>query len=166
MDEATCRLWMQEWVRPVPFHAERPGRWVATEGWLPENTEAVTFHLSGNGLREEPGGEKRLETSSPQTLGIAAGEWYGKGYPTGEPLDQRVDDAFSLAEAVATFPPRRTRSAAISSAGGSPGEQPHAVRTRAIAIPLTCMPDTSGDGIVRPRRCPACTLGESQSLSF
>ena len=96
MDEAACRLWMQEWVRPVPFHAERPGRWVATEGWPPENTEAVTFHLSGNGLREEPGGEKRLETSSPQTLGIAAGEWYGKGYPTGEPLDQRVDDAFSL----------------------------------------------------------------------
>ena len=96
MDEAACRLWMQEWVRPAPFHAERPGRWVATEGWPPGNTEAVTFHLSGNGLREKPGGEKRLKTSSPQTLGIAAGEWYGKGYPTGEPLDQRVDDAFSL----------------------------------------------------------------------
>ena len=33
---------------------------------------------------------------APQTLGLAAGEWYGKGYPTGEPIDQRVDDAFSL----------------------------------------------------------------------
>ena len=96
MDEPACRLWMQEWVRPSPFQAQRPGRWVVTQGWPSGDTAAVELRLSRHGLVEAPAAEERLSTSSPQTLGIAAGEWYGKGYPTGEPVDQRVDDAFSL----------------------------------------------------------------------
>ncbi len=96
MDEAPCRLWMQEWVRPGPWHSERPGRWLATGARPGESTHPVTFHLTSGGLRGQAGDEERIETSSPQTLGLAAGEWYGKGYPTGEPIDQRVDDAFSL----------------------------------------------------------------------
>ncbi len=96
MDEAPCRIWMQEWVRPAPFHPERPGRWLATGARPGDDTRPVTFHLTRAGLRGRAGEEARVETSSPQTLGIAAGEWYGKGYDTGEPVDQRVDDAFSL----------------------------------------------------------------------
>lgn len=96
MDEAACRLWMQEWVSPGPYHSERPGRWLATGARPGESTHPVTFHLTSGGLGAHSGEEIRIETSSPQTTGLAAGEWYGKGYPTGEPIDQRVDDAFSL----------------------------------------------------------------------
>ena len=96
MDEPACRLWLQEWVEPRPFHDERPGRWVLTGARPAASTDAATFYLTSAGLLEHPGEERRLEVSSPQTVGLAAGEWYGKGNPAGEALDQRVDDSFSL----------------------------------------------------------------------
>ena len=67
MDEACCRLWMQEWVRPGPRHSERPGRWVTTVARPGESTRPVTFHLTRGGLRGQAGEEERIETSSPQT---------------------------------------------------------------------------------------------------
>ena len=96
MREPPYRLWMQEWVPPAPCHSERPGRWIVTGTQSTEDTDRVTFHLSSAGLREHAEMDQRLEVSSPQSVGVAAGEWYGKGNPAGEPLDQRIDDVFSL----------------------------------------------------------------------
>ena len=96
MDEPACRLWLQDRVQPGPCHRERPGRWVVTDEWPTADTDPVTFHLWRTGLRSHAGDTARVEISSPQTVGIAAGEWYGKGNPAGEPVDQRVDDSFSV----------------------------------------------------------------------
>ena len=95
-DEPACRFWLQDWVQPGPYHCERPGRWVVTDARPAGATDAVTFHLASDGLRPDSGDAARIEISSPQTVGIAAGEWYGKGNPAGEPLDQRIDDSFSV----------------------------------------------------------------------
>ena len=98
MDEPACRIWLQDWVQPGPCHRERPGRWVVADGWPTADTDPVIFHLwrIGTGLRPHAGDTARIEISTPQTVGIAAGEWYGKGNPAGEPVDQRVDDSFSV----------------------------------------------------------------------
>ncbi|MCH4564928.1 CocE/NonD family hydrolase [Halomonas sp. EGI 63088] len=96
MDEPMLRVWMEEYVPPAPMHAERPGRWVAEETWPSGRLQPHTFYLNVLSLGERPDSEDRMRIASPQTTGLAAGDWYGFGAEGESPTDQREDDGKSL----------------------------------------------------------------------
>ncbi|EPC03303.1 hypothetical protein L861_17320 [Litchfieldella anticariensis FP35 = DSM 16096] len=96
MDEPMLRVWMEEYVPPAPMHAERPGRWVAEETWPSGRLQPRTFYLNVLSLGERPDSEDRMRIASPQTTGLAAGDWYGFGAEGESPTDQREDDGKSL----------------------------------------------------------------------
>ena len=95
MDEPVYRVWMQESVRPRAYHPERPGRWVAERAWPSRRIEHRRFTVMPSELvLERPVESVRLEMSSPQDTGLAAGSWVGTGHEF--PGDQRADDERSL----------------------------------------------------------------------
>jgi putative CocE/NonD family hydrolase len=96
MAEPMLRVWMQEGVAPKSFHKHRPGRWVAEAQWPSPRIRTKRFWLNLDGLREARGRAVPLDCCSPQTAGLAAGEWCGFGAPGEAPPDQSADDARSL----------------------------------------------------------------------
>jgi len=96
MDEPAYRVWMQESVPPAPFHAERPGRWVAENGWPSARIRQRRLHLNPGRLQQAPAPESRLAVCSPQSTGLAGGSWCGFGLAGEAPGDQRPDDGGSL----------------------------------------------------------------------
>lgn len=97
MDEPMLRVWMQEHVAPEPFHAQRPGRWVAEQTWPSPRIEWRRWHLSGaSELLDAPRDAATLSICSPQTTGLAGGDWCGFGAEGEAPMDQRGDDGRSL----------------------------------------------------------------------
>ncbi len=97
LDGPQLRVWMQESVTPEPFHEERAGRWVAEPGWPSPRLRPRTLHLGATGsLSGEPGEPAALDVCSPQTTGLAGGDWCGFGNEGEAPLDQRLDDGRSL----------------------------------------------------------------------
>ena len=99
LHEPPYRAFMQESVLPKPFYAQRPGRWV-TEPTLPSSRiETRRFFLDAGTLADERGEEQQLPISSPQTVGLASGEympWFLCGPAPELPGDQRMDDMGSL----------------------------------------------------------------------
>jgi len=97
MDEPILRVWMQDSVAPEPIHLERPGRWVAEPAWPSPRIASRVLHLGGApALVTSPGAPVTLAISSPQTTGMAGGDWCGFGSEGEAPLDQRGDDGRSL----------------------------------------------------------------------
>ncbi|RDD62865.1 CocE/NonD family hydrolase [Ferruginivarius sediminum] len=96
MDEPQLRVWMEEYVPPAPMYEERPGRWVAEEAWPSPRIESRRWYLNVLSLGERPDKEDRMRIASPQTTGLAAGDWYGFGAEGEAPTDQREDDGKSL----------------------------------------------------------------------
>ena len=97
MDEPMYRVWMQDSLPPQPQYAERPGRWVAEAAWPSSRIEPLNLFLdSGGVLTERPGGEVRLEVSSPPMTGMTSGSWCAMGKEGEMPIDQRPDDGRSL----------------------------------------------------------------------
>ena len=96
MDEPQLRAWMQESVDPLPYHEERPGRWVAEHGWPSPRLEKRRYYLNPGRLDSAAGRPVVLAFSSPQTTGLRAGEWCAFGAEGEMPLDQRPDDGRSL----------------------------------------------------------------------
>jgi len=99
LDEPPLRVWMQESVPPRPQHEERPGRWVAETGWPSPRIEPRRWRL-GPGRLDRPSDrfsrETRIHMRSPQTTGLAAGDWCGFGAEGEAPTDQREDGGKSL----------------------------------------------------------------------
>ena len=96
MAEPMLRVWMQESVRPRPFHRQRPGRWVAERRWPSPHITAVRYWLNSDRLSSLSTEETQIDFRSPQTTGLDAGEWCGFGAPGEAPPDQRADDGCSL----------------------------------------------------------------------
>jgi putative CocE/NonD family hydrolase len=96
MDEPLYRVWMQEHVDPQPYYDERPGRWVAETAWPSPRIENRRLYLNPGWLEPKPTQPVVLSFSSPQTTGMAAGEWCGFGAEGEMPQDQRPDDGRSL----------------------------------------------------------------------
>jgi len=96
MDEPAMRVWMQESVRPAPLYEERPGRWVAEARWPSPRIRSRRWYLNVLSLGESPAPEDRLHVRSPETAGLAAGDWYGFGGEGESPVDQREDDGKSM----------------------------------------------------------------------
>ncbi|MER9338784.1 hypothetical protein NKJ06_33510 [Mesorhizobium sp. M0293] len=79
-----------------------PGRWVADPTWPSPHVTSRVFRLGQGCLSEQPLPEVTLDVCSPETVGIAGGEWCaymlaGGGVNAPDlPLDQRWDDGGSL----------------------------------------------------------------------
>ncbi|MER8511126.1 CocE/NonD family hydrolase [Mesorhizobium sp. M0894] len=99
MQEPMLRSWMLDWSEPAAHYDERPGHWVADPGWPSPHVTSRIFRVGTGRLSEQALPQATLEISSPETIGIAGGEWcpYGLGGVGPEmPLDQRWDDRGSL----------------------------------------------------------------------
>jgi putative CocE/NonD family hydrolase len=96
MDEPAMRVWMQESAPPMPQYETRPGRWVAEDVWPSPRIQSRVLHLDWGHLADLPGDPDEAWFSSPQTLGVRAGEWCGFGSDGEAPRDQRSDDGGSL----------------------------------------------------------------------
>jgi predicted acyl esterase len=100
------RLFLQDSAKPAPHYDERNGRWLGIPQWpmLAETAgiQNETFYLDGKSLCGKPArkSKKGLRSiRSPQTTGLAGGEWCAYGLGTISPelaLDQREDDGGSL----------------------------------------------------------------------
>jgi hypothetical protein len=98
-NDPALRLWLQDHVPPKSHYDHRPGRWIALSSWPDSSIERTHWSLNADGLAPAPGAKAALQVRSPQTNGLANGEWcpYGLGKVAPEmPLDQRIDDAGSL----------------------------------------------------------------------
>ncbi len=97
MAEPMYRVWMQESVPPRAYYATRPGRWVAEACWPSPRIAWHPLYLNEGRLddREQP--ESNVSLRSPQTIGMAGGDWCGFGEEGEMSTDQRDEDARSLA---------------------------------------------------------------------
>ncbi|MGE3804324.1 MAG: CocE/NonD family hydrolase [Gemmataceae bacterium] len=96
MAEPAYRVWMQESVPPQPQYLDRPGRWVAEASWPSPRIEPRRYFLCPGYLSRRPDEEATLSFSSPQIIGVRAGEWCAFGADGEMPRDQRPDDGGSL----------------------------------------------------------------------
>jgi uncharacterized protein len=94
-EEPMLRAWIMESVRPAPWHAERPGRWITEPAWPPATTPRRLF-LTNSGLADRPGAATPLTVCTRQSLGALAGSWCPFGASADDADDQRDDDALSL----------------------------------------------------------------------
>ena len=89
------RVYVMESIAPDNLPAHWPGRWIS-DIWPPATSELHRLHLTGDGLREGPGGAGERQICSPQTTGKDGGEfcviWLGPEFPG----DQAEDDEGSL----------------------------------------------------------------------
>jgi uncharacterized protein len=97
--DPAMRMWLQQSHDPEGHIPERRGSWIEFDIWTP--TRDLVMHLGSGRLTSERMGtaEDVSSVCSPQTVGIAAGQWcaYGLGKIAPElALDQRYDDAGSL----------------------------------------------------------------------
>jgi len=96
------RIFLQDSEKPAPHFDERMGRWLGIPKWPSPGIKDRLLHFDGNALSTRPAtrSKKNLrQISSPQTTGLAGGEWcaYGLGKVAPElALDQRQDDAGSM----------------------------------------------------------------------
>ena len=89
LDEPLVRIWMQE--------SHDGGRWVAEATWPSPRIVPKRLALGPGRLLEEAGGpETPLAWRSPQSIGLAAGDWCSFGGGDDAPTDQRDDDGGSL----------------------------------------------------------------------
>lgn len=95
-DDPVMRTYVQESVLPKTMYAERPGKWVADDGWPGSTVSVRSYKLGAGILSEEAGEDLKLEICSPLSTGRDGGEfciiWMGPDFPG----DQRADDAGSL----------------------------------------------------------------------
>jgi uncharacterized protein len=97
MSEAPLNFYMMEAALPQASSAARAGRWVAEERWPSPGVEMREFALNADAsLADEPGERVALSLRSPQTTGLAAGDWGSFGNPGDVPGDQREDSFGSL----------------------------------------------------------------------
>lgn len=96
------RIFLQDSEKPAPHFDERQGRWLGIPDWPSSGIRKQAFHFDGSSLRGKLAAYSRTNIRticSPQTTGLAGGEWcaYGLGKVAPElPLDQREDDAGSM----------------------------------------------------------------------
>jgi uncharacterized protein len=83
------RAWLMDSVRPARWHAERPGRWIAEKVWPSPEIGIMEMPITGLGRRP-------MIIASPQTCGLAGGEYFPFTFGPELPGDQRSDDALSL----------------------------------------------------------------------
>jgi uncharacterized protein len=96
MGEPALRFYMMNGVAPAPAYAERPGRWIAEREWPSPTVLTRSLAINAEGLGDRAAGESALCIDSPQSTGLAAGDWGSFGVAGDIPGDQRLDSFGSL----------------------------------------------------------------------
>jgi len=96
MQEPPHHFYMMDSVQPAPYYAERAGRWVAEKEWPSPRIQVRAFAVNADGLGVSAGDEQALLLASPQSTGLASGEWGSFAVPGDMPGDQRLDAFGSL----------------------------------------------------------------------
>jgi len=96
MKEPAYRIWMQDWVPPLPTYEERPGRWISEDNWPSERIKPRCLFLNPGHIGGKADPATELSFTSPQTTGLRSGEWCAFGSEGEMPRDQRPDDGGSL----------------------------------------------------------------------
>ena len=97
MDGPLLRAWIQDPVDPAPFHAERPGRWIAEPVWPPVDRPPLVLHPTPAGLTATPPAESTVTVRGVDSAGLDSGAWCPYGRPVDYPTDQRREDGLALA---------------------------------------------------------------------
>jgi uncharacterized protein len=106
ISEAPFNFYMMDAIEPQSSHVARAGRWIAERRWPSPNVTVRTFALNADGLEERPGERRPLSVRSPQSTGLASGDWGSFGNPGDVPGDQREDSSGSLEFTTAPLPER------------------------------------------------------------
>lgn len=111
-----CQRWWDRWLKRVPGTPSRPflrvwlndaplrgglvdpfpGRWVSEAAWPSPDIAPRLWHLSPGRLSERPQGDAVVQVASPQSVGLASGNWCPYGFVGDMPEDQAPDDARSV----------------------------------------------------------------------
>ena len=92
-NDPAYRHYLMDGVRPQAWYTERPGHWLAETNW-PTTTPVRTLHLTDAGLSDKTGA-LACSVASPQTCGMAGGEYCAIWLGPEVAGDQRGDDALS-----------------------------------------------------------------------
>ena len=79
--EAPLRFYMMEGVAPEPSYPARPGRWIEEMQWPSPRVATVALAVDAEGLRRTSAPERALRIDSPQTTGLAGGDWGASAFP-------------------------------------------------------------------------------------
>ncbi len=95
--EPAMRVYVMDSVPPKDWYEERPGRWVAVDGWSSPDiaTRRLEFGDAGT-LSPLAAALQPTEITSPQDCGLAGGEYCAIWLGPELPGDQRADDAKSV----------------------------------------------------------------------
>lgn len=99
MQEPLLRAYILDSEEPATFYANRAGRWIGEEEWLPANREDSTTTLTLGPLTlgsQSARGDEPLSLRGVEPSGLAAGTWCPHAGKAALPGDQRRDDALSL----------------------------------------------------------------------
>jgi len=96
MAETAHRFYMMEPAGPVTHLEHRDGRWVPEAAWPSPNVQLSKLALNPGRLDPAAAVEQALSICSPQTTGLAAGDWASFGNPGDLPGEQSLDSFGSL----------------------------------------------------------------------
>jgi len=96
MAEPPLQFYLMDAVPPQVAYAERPGRWIGETRWPSENLRLQRFALNDRVLGTVAEPERALTVCSPETLGLAGGEWGSFAVPGDLPMDQALEAAGAL----------------------------------------------------------------------
>jgi uncharacterized protein len=97
MNEPAHRFYMVESAGPVSHIEHRRGRWVPEATWPSPQVRVQTLTLvPGRLISRAEVPEQALSIASPQTTGMACGDWASFGNPGDLPVDQSLDSFGSL----------------------------------------------------------------------
>jgi putative CocE/NonD family hydrolase len=98
MAEPRLRVRVNEWAPPSPRFADRPGQWLAEEGWPSTRIERVSwFPSQGRLMAEKPAAIRHEIVKGCLFSGVAAGDSCAFRVPGSDLAgDQRVEDGLSL----------------------------------------------------------------------
>jgi uncharacterized protein len=94
--EPPYQFFMMNGVRPAPLHQRRAGRWIAERQWPSPHVAIQEFAINEGGLDLSPAAEQTVSIASPQSTGLAAGDWGSFAIPGDLPADQSLDSFGSL----------------------------------------------------------------------
>lgn len=93
-DDPAYSMYLMDGLRPATWYTERSGRWITEDGW-PGSSGTREMALDAEGGLGKSGGAMAVPVASPQTCGMASGEYCAIWLGPEMPGDQRVDDAMS-----------------------------------------------------------------------
>ncbi|MFI4891253.1 MAG: CocE/NonD family hydrolase [Steroidobacterales bacterium] len=96
MREPTFHVYLMDSARPLPYFAARAGRWIAGDERPADCVDTESFALNCDGLGAAAGPEGVLMIGSPQSTGLASGDWGSFANSGDLPGEQDLDAFGSL----------------------------------------------------------------------